>query len=256
MSVPSSACVVIFQSQQQPTTMALSIAFLSESARNLKGNPPDLFCRATHVNSHPSHLYFVFGFLIYKFLLSCIGFPYTTAICFGRCTGFQYIQRVMLISSTKFFSATNHISSGPINHTHGRASMVDSSIIYSPNCGRTVKMLPMFPDIEFLLNTGRHVDTLHQPLWWSQENAFLAFLPINPNFFGVPFEDFNNIELQRGLTGYIVQKDALLKQSHTEFILRILSYSFVEIYGMPKGNNWSPLSMRLSVSIQPSFNAI
>jgi hypothetical protein len=103
----------------------------------------------------------------------------------------------MSVSSTEFFSATNRISPSPIDHTRGRASMVDGSIIYSPNCGRTVKMPPMLPDIniELMLNTGRiaetHVDNLHQPLWWSQETAFLAFLPINPEFAGVPFAEFN-----------------------------------------------------------------
>ena len=65
-------------------------------------------------------------------------------------------------------------------------------------------MPPMFPDIELLLNTRQHVDKLHQPLWWSQETAFLAFLPINPAFAGVPFEDFNNPELQNSPTGYVM----------------------------------------------------
>jgi len=33
------------------------------------------------------------------------------------------------------------------------------------------------------------VDALHEPLWWENDTAFLAFLPIN--FTGVPFEEFN-----------------------------------------------------------------
>src|SRR6266545_7567375 len=149
-------------------------------------------------------------------------------------------------SSAKFFSATNRISSRPIDHSRGRASIVDGSIIYSPNCGRTVKMPPMFPEIESLLNTGQHVEKLHQPLWWSQETAFLAFLPINPDFSGVPFEDFNNAKLQKGPTGYFMQWDAFLKWKHTEFILRILTQSFADMYGMPKIKPWKPLSTLIS----------
>ena len=131
-------------------------------------------------------------------------------------------------SFAKFFSATSRISSGPIDHSRGRASVVDGSIIYSPNCGRTVKMPPlMFPDIEFLLNTGQHVDTLHQPFWWSQETAFLAFLPINPDFAGVPFEDFNNTELQRGPTGYFMRGDVFLKWKESETLLQALIRSLL-----------------------------
>ena len=144
-------------------------------------------------------------------------------------------------------SATNLISSSPIDHSRGRASIIDGGIIYSPNCGRSVKIPPTLPsDIEFLLNTGQCVDTLHQPLWWSQETAFLAFLPINPDFAGVPFDDFNHAELRRGPTGYSMRADASLKWKHTEFILRVLTQSFADTYGMPKTKTWSRFSNLLS----------
>jgi len=71
---------------------------------------------------------------------------------------------VHIVMSASFFSATNRISSDPIDHTRGRASIVDGCIVYSPNCGRTVKMPPLFPDIELLLNTGQPIDCLHQPV--------------------------------------------------------------------------------------------
>ena len=136
----------------------------------------------------------------------------------------------MSVSFAKFFSATNHISPNPIDHTRGRASIVDGSIIYSPNCARTVKMPPLFTNVQSLLNTGQHVDTLHRPLWWSQETAFLAFLPINPEFAGVPFEDFNNAELQRGTTGYFIRGDVFLEWKQTETLLQALVQPFACIY--------------------------
>ena len=188
------------------------------------------------------------GFPNIPIFASCIGFPYTTAICIGAHTNIQLHLHIhcMSVSSAEFFSATNRIFSGPIDHTCGRASIVDGGIIYSPNCGRTVKLPPTFPDIKFLLNTEQHVDKLHQPLWWSQETAFLAFLPINPDFSGVPFEDFNNAELQKGPTGYFMQVDAFLQWKHTEFILRVLTQSFADMYGMPKTKTWSPISTLVS----------
>ena len=91
----------------------------------------------------------------------------------------------------------------------------------------------LFPDIEFLLNSAQRVDTLHQPLWWSQETAFLAFLPINPDFAGVPFEDFNT-ELQRGRTEYFMRGDTVLKCKQTKTLLQDLIRSFADTYKIPE----------------------
>jgi hypothetical protein len=135
---------------------------------------------------------------------------------------------IMSVSSAKFFVATNRVSSNSIDHTRGQASIFNGSIIYSPNSDRTVKvplMPPMFPDIENLLNTSQRVDRLHQPFWWSQETAFLAFLPINPDFTGVPFEGFN-AELRSSLAGYFVPPDIFLKWKQTESLLRALIQIF------------------------------
>jgi hypothetical protein len=151
-------------------------------------------------------------------------------------------------------SATNLISSSPIDHSRGRASIIDGGIIYSPNCGRSVKipLTPLLPpDIEFLLNTGQHVDTLHQPLWWSQETAFLAFLPINPDFAGVPFEDFNNTELRRGRTGYFMRGDAVLKSKQTETLLQDLIRSFADTYEIPKIKTWRICGRMLPNEVYP-----
>ena len=97
----------------------------------------------------------------------------------------------------------------------------------------------LFPNIEFLLKTSQRIDTLHQPLWWLQETAFLAFLPINPDFAGVPFDDFNHAKLQRGPTGYSMGAGASLKWKHNKFILRALAQTFTDMYGMPKVKTWN-----------------
>jgi hypothetical protein len=162
--------------------------------------------------------------------------------------GFSSVHIVVMLShsSTTFFSATNRISSSPIDHTRGRASIVDGCIVYSPNCGRTVKMPPMFPDIDPLLNTRQPINCLHQPLWWSQETAFLAFLAINFDLAGVPFEDFNNPELQKSPTGYFMRADTSCKWKDTKYILRILAQSFIDTYGIPQPKYWRLFSILLS----------
>ncbi len=143
------------------------------------------------------------------------------------------------------FAATNRISSGPIDHTRGRASIVDGCIVYSPNCGRTVKMPPMLPDIEFLLNTGQRIECLHRPLWWSQETTFLAFLPIDPEFTGVPFEEFNDPELHKDSTGYFMRGDTSVQWTQTESLLKALIQSFTDTYGLPKIYTWKLFSPML-----------
>jgi hypothetical protein len=103
----------------------------------------------------------------------------------------------------------------------------------------------MSPNIPFFLYTGQHVDILHQPLWWSQETAFLAFLPITPNFAGVPFEEFDTAELRSGPTGYFMQGDALLKWKQTESLLQALIQSFANTYEIPEIRTWKLFSRML-----------
>ena len=97
-----------------------------------------------------------------------------------------HIAQIMSVSFAKFFSTTTHISSLPIDHTRGRASIVDGNIVYSPNCGRSVTRPLVDCDIGSLFNAKQPVGRLHQPLWWSLQTAFLAFLPVNFDLVGVP----------------------------------------------------------------------
>ena len=106
-------------------------------------------------------------------------------------------------------------------------------------------MPPSSPNINLLLTTGQHVDRLHRPLWWSQRTAYLAFLPINPDFSGVPFEEFNTAELQRGPTGYFMRADTSLKWKQTESLLQALIRSFTDTYGIPQVMTWKPFSPML-----------
>jgi hypothetical protein len=119
-------------------------------------------------------------------------------------------------------------------------------------------MPPMFPDIERLVNTGQRVDALHQPLWWSQETAFLAFLPINPDFFGVPFEDFNNAELRNSPTGYSMRAEASLTWKQTEFIFAspcTILLTCTECLKSTFGADSAPWYPVGSISIPASSNA-
>ena len=95
-------------------------------------------------SQHKTHHIFVLGFPIHDVLGALyqgphspvLGFPTHQATCplINTTPIIVHIAQIMSVSFAKFFSATSRISSLPINHTHGRASIVDGAIIYSPNC--------------------------------------------------------------------------------------------------------------------------
>jgi hypothetical protein len=155
----------------------------------------------------------------------------------------------------KFIVATRRRSSAPIDHTRGRASIVNGAIVYSPNCGRNVNMPPRRIDIQqFHFTSSTDVDTLREPLWWSEDTAFLAFLPLNPEFNGVPFELFNNPSMIRNRRRYTMESTTSLRWRHEEFALENLIKFIRNIYGIPMARRFIPVSaIQLSTYEYPSM---
>jgi len=78
----------------------------------------------------------------------------------------------------------------PLDFAGGRAQLISGTIYYSPNCTRTVA-LPLSPrDDTFVRTRSAHsIEELHRPFLWSSGTAHLAFVPLNPDFDSVPFND-------------------------------------------------------------------
>ena len=144
-----------------------------------------------------------------------------------------------MVKRDSFWRTTTRDSSGPIDHTAGRASLVDGTIIYSPNCGRSVHMPYERNVIENLRSSSTtDVDVLLSPLWWAEDTAYLAFLPLQPEFNGVPFEQFNNPSLTRHRRIYTIGAGTSVRWRHEEFNLQCLIRQFSEMYHIPKAKSF------------------
>jgi hypothetical protein len=90
-----------------------------------------------------------------------------------------------------------------IDHTHGRAQIVNGEKYYSPNSRRDLHRIP--PKIHpyesiFRVSPGRtlYVRHYHEPQWYNVAFGWMSFLPTHPYFTGFPFERLARIPpLQR-----------------------------------------------------------
>jgi hypothetical protein len=139
-----------------------------------------------------------------------------------------------------FHTAMTHVSPVDISHSRGRAQLINGTIIYSPNCGRTVDMPPRRSEVNQICSgPSADVDPLHEPLWWADDTAFLAFLPINPDFTGVPFEEFNNPTIKRyHRSGYGMGVPTALRWRRIEFNLEHVIGSFLGNYAITPSKNF------------------
>ena len=94
-----------------------------------------------------------------------------------------------------------------IDHSEGRAVLLNGTIFYSPNCVRDVA-LPETPDHMRLRNIFAdalhpRLEDFHQPRWWTSPFGFLGFLPLQPLFEGYPLDRLAHIPaLERSPDGY------------------------------------------------------
>jgi len=122
-----------------------------------------------------------------------------------------------------------------LDFSAGRASVVNGAIVYSPNCNRTVTLPPRPEQCTYLRNTDTvDVSDLHQPFWWSPGTAYLAFLPMNPKFTGVPFQELFDVHVKHTRSGYTMGIPTTLWWKKIEEDLQHFIDVFSKYYGVPK----------------------
>jgi hypothetical protein len=94
-----------------------------------------------------------------------------------------------------------------IDHSNGRAVLLNGNIFYSPNCARDVTLpeTPVHMRLENVFADDRDPRLRHfqQPSWWTSPFGFLGFLPLQPSFQGYPFDRLAHIPtLERSRDGY------------------------------------------------------
>jgi hypothetical protein len=88
--------------------------------------------------------------------------------------------------------ADSAYSQGPMDHSAGRAHLLDGRWFYSPNCSRDIEAPP--PQPGHFTTSGifqQPTPRLHHyltPVWWTAPFGYLSFLPLHPSFVGYPFD--------------------------------------------------------------------
>jgi hypothetical protein len=96
----------------------------------------------------------------------------------------------------------------PIDFINGRASLIDGRLFYSPNCRRDVGLPSPLEDATRLRHSYREdIRELHQPLWWSPNTAYLAFLALEQTFYGILHEELFDVPswIDRDQSGFSLE---------------------------------------------------
>ena len=129
--------------------------------------------------------------------------------------------------------AASH-SDQSIDMAAGKASIINGAIYYSPNCSRRVELPPNHEDFVYIRKTDQvDVADLHKPLWWSERTAYLAFLPLKPDY-SFPFTDLFNLTFRRKKEVAILDTPVLLNWKKLENFIAEIIEDMRGHYGFPK----------------------
>lgn len=110
-------------------------------------------------------------------------------------------------------------TSGELDRSQGRTVKIDGNIFFSPNCQRTPTLPPSDFDPMSRRNSFKHdVREFHGPLWWHPRTAYLAFLPLEMRFYGIPFQSLFNIpkRFEKVDSGFMLDPQILLQWNVVE----------------------------------------
>ena len=114
-------------------------------------------------------------------------------------------------------------SSGELDRSQGRVVKIDGNIFFSPNCQRTPTLPPSDFDPMSRRDSFKHdIREFHEPLWWHPRTAYLAFLPLELRFYGIPFQSLFHIQkrLQKVDSGFMLDPQMLFQWNVVERDLR------------------------------------
>jgi hypothetical protein len=121
--------------------------------------------------------------------------------------------------------------------SQGQAFKINSDIFFLPNCKHT----PMLPSSDFNPESFRDsfsdsVQEFHQPLWWHPITAYLAFVPLELVFHGVPFKSLFSIPpyLDRLHCGFMLDTKTLLQWNIVQHKLKFAIKRLLFHHGAPK----------------------
>ena len=110
----------------------------------------------------------------------------------------------------------------------------NGDIFYSPNCTRDVN-LPSHIPTPLVRNAAQSdVSEFHNPLWWNERTAYLAFLPLEPIYDTAPFDCLAVIPwVPTTCCGYGLEAETHISWCRLELELLHLTDTLLVKYGIP-----------------------
>jgi len=133
-----------------------------------------------------------------------------------------------------FYRTVTAISYLDHDERNCRVLTLNGDIFYSPNCMRDVTLpSPNAPSL--VRNTAESdVSEFHNPLWWNDSTAYLAFLPLEPVFDTAPFDRLAIIPwVPYGRRGYGLDPPTHISWHRLEVELSRLVETLFTKYGLP-----------------------
>jgi hypothetical protein len=153
-------------------------------------------------------------------------------------TSFQTIQDLYCVAPPDpYHDATTSTSSGELDRSKGRAFKINGDIFFSPNCQRTPTLpSPNFNPMSLRDSFEDTVQEFREPLWWHPTTAYLAFVPLELMFHGVPFQALFSIPpyFNRVYRGFMLDTRILLQWNVVQHQLKFAVERLLTHHKAPK----------------------
>ncbi|KAF9524579.1 hypothetical protein CPB83DRAFT_946576 [Crepidotus variabilis] len=127
-------------------------------------------------------------------------------------------------------------SNEPIDRSNGRIFYSNGVRIYSPNSQRAIT--PPHPyTFRYLSPKNEDMYNLLEPRLWSDTTPYLPFIPLEPNFHGVPLQGLNNLPYHRTRHGYRADVRDILRWGNIETEIRHITKQLASRYDVPLGRD-------------------
>ncbi|KAF8810950.1 hypothetical protein BYT27DRAFT_7090717 [Phlegmacium glaucopus] len=99
-----------------------------------------------------------------------------------------------------------------LDHSRGRVQLIEGDLFYFPNSRRDVQLPLVYDEIPYRDCFKHGFVEFCQPLWWQPACPYLTFLPLQPVFAGVPFQDLFHISYfpQLHYGGFMIDPQTML----------------------------------------------
>ena len=97
------------------------------------------------------------------------------------------------IQSMPLLSSVTAEKDSPIDLSGSRVHLIGGDFYFSPNSRRDVQVPLAYNEVPFRDCFKDSFVEFRRPLWWQPACPYLAFIPLHPNFAGVPFQDLFHI---------------------------------------------------------------